>query len=61
MIRTNGLLFINSSMNDGKFDRPHFQIRKFWHYLFLKTPSGQYALACSPSSTCLIFPSNNIF
>jgi len=42
MIRSNGLLSFNSSMNGGEFVQPHFQIRKFFAVSLLKTPSGHY-------------------
>src|ERR1700742_2669356 len=42
MIRSNGLLSLNSGMNGGKFGQPHFQIRNFWHYL----PQNTFRTAC---------------
>src|SRR5216684_2157179 len=35
MIRSNGLLSFNSSMNGGEFVQPHVQIREFLRYLLL--------------------------
>src|SRR6266849_9824689 len=72
MIRSNGLLSFNSSMNGGEFVQPHFQIREFLGYLLLLVAMMVmidciYALLCSHLSIYMIkvqihiFLSNNIF
>ena len=72
MIRSNGLLSFNSSMNGGEFVQPHFQIRQFLRYRLLLVVmmvmiNCIHALLCSHLSIYMIkvqihiFPSINIF
>src|SRR6266436_6863577 len=72
MIRSNGLLSFNSSMNGGEFVQPHVQIREFLRYLLLLVVMMVmidciHALLCSHLFIYMIqvqihiFLSNNIF